>query len=225
MTSSSDDVGVIYATSSHSAPVDEVPIKCIGFIESTQNNAGYWSSTPSKVYVGDTGRRDTKEETTSAVANDVVAPGDVAVSNSNGTNQTSDADGEEIVPNLQVSLTCTGRPIVLFAETGLPGTSSKLKLSRENSLSSIARAWVYIYRYPLASFPASGVKIATIELELSDSNFDASKVHTIPASSLKALDTPTAGNYVYGISAQTDNTGAEGSTLDITNVRLVAYEL
>ena len=223
--SSSDDVGSIYTEIAHTSPSDEVPVKCLGFIETTQINAGYWIEAPSKVYVGDSGRRDSKDEVNSAVLNDVVAPGDVAVSNANGINSTEDIDGEEIVPNLKVSLTTTGRPVTMFLETGLAGTPSKLKLYRADALSRTARAWVYIYRYPQNSYPSMGVKIAAIELELTDNNYDTLKAQTIPASTVKALDTASAGNYVYGVSVATDATGAEGSALDVVNVRLVAYEL
>jgi len=121
-----------------------------------------------------------------------------------------------VVTNLNVNLTTTGRPVRLQLNTGPSGgvgTSGKIKLFLTGSSSAI-NCKVFLYR--------NGTEIAVFELDKIVSTPTGSDALTISPSCIEYLDNTVAGIYSYSVSVQANSSN---SNIDVTNVKLVAYEL
>jgi len=194
--------GVVYSTNARIS----VAVACIGYFESTQATAGTWASNPSASHVGDLGPRDNK-----LMGAAVAGPGDIATSAEASQTVTTKA----AVTDLDVSLTTTGRPVRLQLIPGSPAGSStpgKLQLSQTGADFYITGS-IFILR--------DSVEIAVFELEEKYIN-DSNKGITFSPSCIDFLDDVGAGVYNYTISAEASSTNG---LLDISNVKLIAYEL
>jgi len=202
LSSASDSVATVYGETG----VANVSIKSIGYFESTQATAGTWVSSPSKVHVGDSGAKDEK-----AMSSSVAGPGDVAVSSDVSQSVTS----KVAITNLDVDLTTTGRPVrlqLLPGSSGGIGTTGEIGL-RQTGADFYITGKIYIHR--------DSTEIAVFELGQKYIN-DASKGLTFSPSCIDFLDNTVAGVYNYNIYAEASSVSG---LLDITNVKLVAYEL
>jgi len=205
LSSASDSVGVVYSESARA----NVAIVNIGYFESTQTTSGTWATNPSKVHIGDMGPKDDKLMTSS-----IAGPGDIAVSSAISQSIPS-TSGKIAVTNLDVDLTTTGRPVrlqLLPGPSGGSGTPGKIELSQTGSDFYIT-CKIYINR--------DATEVAVFELEQKYVN-DANKGLTLSPSCIDFLDDATAGVYNYNIYAEA--TSGSG-LLDLSNIKLVAYEL
>lgn len=114
------------------------------------------------------------------------------------------------VTNLTVTITTTGRPVMVLLQSDGSGNLAFLSTSKSaaTSLSNfkILRASTEIARYQIEA-SATGASATTNE---------------VPASSILILDTPSAGTYTYKLQAQS---GDSSTTTAVTWAVLVAYEL
>lgn len=202
MSAASDLVGVVYSTSERTG----VPIVSIGYFDSTQTVAGTWVNSPSKIHIGNMGSKFDRDMSSS-----VASIGDVAVSNAVSQTITTKAT----VTNLSVSLTTSGKPVRLVLNPGTSGgigTPGHLKLYCSSS-DYYHTGKIYLYR--------DGAEISVFDFgSKTTTSLGGEEIYISPAV-VDYLDNATAGVYNYTVSAE----AYTNNVLDISNVKLVAYEL
>jgi len=202
LSAAAGNVETVYSESARA----NVAIVSVGYFESTQVTAGTWATNPAMIHIGDMGAKDDKDMSSS-----VAGPGDIAVSAAVSQSVTS----KVAITNLDVDLTTTGRPVrlqLLPGSSGGIGTPGKLELSQTGADFYITGK-IYVHR--------DATEIAVFELEQKYVN-DASKGLTFSPSCIEFLDNAAAGVYNYNIYAEASSVNG---LLDISNVKLIAYEL
>jgi hypothetical protein len=134
-----------------------------------------------------------------------------SVSSSSGNySRTSGAEAD--ITNLSVSFTSIGRPVRIqfIGDTTNPSFLSSIGISRGTS--GTAEAYIYIYR--------DSTVIAEFPLALTAGS--SSPSYIIPASSISHTDFPAAGTYTFKARCESDGLG---TTLNVTSVKLMVYEL
>lgn len=152
--------------------------------------------------------------TTAKIANNAVTRGKLAavgqqVSSSCGAFATSSTSATNIT-NLSVTLTTTGRPVVLLIQSDGLGSSSYFQLTNGSGIAT-ASLTIYINR---------DVTLISQQI-LFDNTVNNAQV-AIPGSSVSHIDTPIAGTYLYTIQMSVGNASSTGIA---NNLVLFAYEL
>lgn len=123
------------------------------------------------------------------------------------------------VTNLSVSITTTGRPVMVFLTgDGVGGTArwgsetgaGFTNLASHNSMISLVRDSTTLNSYSITGSVSSSSQVYT--------DFTL----YIPSSSISAIDVPAAGTYTYKVQLRTQ---VSGGTAAIRDTRLVALEL
>jgi len=132
------------------------------------------------------------------------------ISSSSGAFNTASTSYVSIT-NLSVSLTTTGRPVMLFLMSTITGGSTST-VSISNGSSNTVSA--------ILKFSRGGSELSNFNFGTDGSgSFGAM---SIPPGSFMLLDTPSAGTYTYTVEGRCNGAG---QTLQVANVKLVAYEL
>jgi hypothetical protein len=128
------------------------------------------------------------------------------VSGSSGTFSTNSASYVDVT-NLTVTITTTGRPVMIMVTNDGSGNDSYLSLSGPNAGGT---GFVQTLR------DASTIGVDQLSTANGISPF-------IPVGCLSKLDTPAAGTYTYKVQARTPNSPT--TTVDFRYAKLVAFEL
>jgi hypothetical protein len=142
--------------------------------------------------------------------------GNIAISSSCG-NFTTTNSTPTAVTNLSVTLTTTGRPVMLMLQDDGLSNGSQINISPFG---------VSPFHLGTFCFYRGGTQLSTYQLENYVSNIYAPSPSSVPASSLVHLDVVTAGTYTYtlqvfGVAGFPSNT----TTVGVANSVLVAYEI
>lgn len=130
------------------------------------------------------------------------------ISSSSGTFSHSSAVVTPIT-NLSVTITTTGRPVVVALIPEESTSGAYLETVQSVSGSGDSRVLLYRDATPIGSS------------EIITNTSGASRV-AVPASSVQTLDVPAAGTYTYTAQAYVDTSN---TTLNVVRARLLAYEL
>jgi hypothetical protein len=136
------------------------------------------------------------------------------VSTSSGSASTTSTSWADVT-NLSVSITTTGRPVFLALISG--STESAPNVNTAGSIEasdSAAQAAGFL------GFLRDSTLLAVHLVRITATGATAA-FSSVPASVLH-VDTPIAGTYTYKVQAKVDSAG---DTLEINNVKLVAFEL
>lgn len=115
------------------------------------------------------------------------------------------------VTNLSVTITTTGRPVVVTLIPDGSGTGSYIGSSKSSTTST--SGLIYIERTGITS----GSNACLIGADGASGNLNVK----VPVGSISLLDVPLAGTYTYSISAS----GGFSNALTVANAKLIAYEL
>lgn len=132
------------------------------------------------------------------------------ISSSSGTYSIT-GSGPHTVTNLNVSITTSGRPVMVFlTHSGAGGTNGVVQVGPSGNATSlvIQRNASTIYQTILQPF--------------SDSGLAANVLMTLPSSSFMTIDPVAAGTYAYTVIVAP---GVGTDTINVFNTVLVAYEL
>lgn len=138
----------------------------------------------------------------------VTTSGNVALSLSSG-GFTSTSGSPADVTNLSVSLTTTGRPVMVFLQGDGAGATTSMGLTSSNFGASFN---IYLIR------GASQLDFISVSNTITGST---AVTWTVPPSSYRFVDFPAAGTYTYKIQTSVGTS----DTVSFTNVKLIAYEL
>lgn len=134
-------------------------------------------------------------------------------------NYTGSATTYTDVTNATVTITTTGRPVVIAL---IPNTTGDARISMNTAAPSNAAIDVKVLRDATKAFEAIYLGLT---LQLTTAGPAGSPLVVLPASSVYFIDAVAAGTYVYKIQAQ-KAAGVALSVTDYTFVgRLLAYEL
>jgi hypothetical protein len=180
--------------------------RLLGSIQVAHNTGGLWQ-TPSKVNllnlpaVADANTANaiaTSTTRATGTGTTTLAVRSVAISNSCGSFVgTNNINAYESVTNLSVSLTTSGRPVVLLITSSTGGSWSKSNTT--STLFRFRRAAAEITNYSLTEVSAGASLLA----------------------SFHHVDTPPAGTYTFDFQANANGSGQ----VSMSNCKLVAYEL
>lgn len=137
--------------------------------------------------------------------------GDVA--NSNSINFSTTNGGYVDVTGSSLTITTTGRPVVLFFNSDETSSGSNIGLVRSNA--GIVQARLKLVR----DSTDKGIYF------LSCQQPSTSQLFSLPASQVMFFDAPSAGTYTYKVQATIVSGTGNGETISISNTQLVAYEL
>lgn len=143
--------------------------------------------------------------TTNGITRSNLAAVGQQVSSSTGTGQTIQSGTFTAFTNLHVTITTTGRPVMLIIQGDASGNPSVLSAS--NTAGNFANF----------AFFRGSTQLGSYELSI------PTGITQVETQSLVYLDTPSAGTYTYTLQAQT-NSNSVGFASAVHNV-LVAYEL
>lgn len=114
------------------------------------------------------------------------------------------------VTNLSVTITTTGRPVMIQLIADQSGVSGYIRAERSGTTTL---GTVYIQR--------SGWTQDLVGYQVGCAGASANLSVTVPVSSVTYIDAPVAGTYIYSIGAQ----AGLGNTITIRNAQLVVFEL
>lgn len=129
-----------------------------------------------------------------------------------GTSSTSAVD----VTNLSVTITTTGRPVVVKLVADGTGSQSYVSFGSVNTGDRKQGAIIFLRGATTVSFNTTGSNGLT-----GGTNF--SQFIHYPAGAFEHIDVVAAGTYTY--KAQAIVVGADVSTVNVVNIKLIAYEL
>lgn len=136
--------------------------------------------------------------------------GEIAMSASSGSffhQNTTEAD----VTNLSVTLTTKGGPVEVYLIDD--GSTSSSGITVECSSAGFPNGFVKLYR--------DTTNLTRIQLGSTAGTYPVSSF--VPASSIKHLDFPAAGTYVYKVAVNTGSTGT--TSITVRRCKLIAREL
>jgi uncharacterized protein YjbI with pentapeptide repeats len=115
------------------------------------------------------------------------------------------------VTNLSVTITTTGRPVMLMLQGPAAGGTMTNQVRIYNSSSATTSGSV--------AFVRDAVTLSEILLQSTSSG--TSIYNAIPVGAFTCIDVPSAGTYTYKVQAKI----TAGTAIDFTRVRLIAFEL
>jgi hypothetical protein len=180
-----------------------VAVRLIAVMKSTQTTAGTWAAVPTAV-----SQPTAPHPIAQAIArpaNGTAGIGGVAVSASSGAFSHAGATFTDVT-NLSVTITTTGRPVVLcLIDAGAVSTGS---LAVSSSTTSEV-AYLALFR-------------DATQLTLQRLSLDVQEILMIPVSAIQHVDFPPSGTYTYKLQVKTDDAS---HSIFVSYAKLVAYEI
>lgn len=209
VSASADNYDTLYSTAS----ITQIPM-LLGWAQVARNSTGSWQ-TPTKVNLASGLPKlapsvDNNSRNIVTGGASTVRAGGFAISASSGSFSTTSATKVDVT-NLSVTITTTGRPVVV--ELTGDGSTSSAHVSTTDTGAISSQGALYILRgtavicvHPIR-INVSGAGASTMILE-------------VPVSSVSYKEAIAAGTYTYKIQAS-----AVASTTAVTRAKLIAYEL
>jgi hypothetical protein len=140
----------------------------------------------------------------------IAGAADKQISASSGAfSSTSGSDTD--VTNLTVTITTTGRPVLIFLQSDGSGSVSRILVDADAQSAAEGIGYLRIVR--------GSTEIAEHEVRCEAGGLTYPKV-SVPSSSIIHMDTPSAGTNTYKVTVKASN-----ATVHISYAKLVAFEL
>lgn len=213
MGASADSTSVLYATA-----VLNVAPRLLGYVESALNSSKQWQ-TVSKVNVSNDADINIASTSLFNRSQASTAPiGGIALSSSSGSFSTTNSTATDVT-NLSVTLTTTGRPVVIEVIPDGNASSNTAQLAINGSSNTQITATYQILRDSTSIYETNlGTSVSG-----NGANFLAVSA---PPSALRTYDFVAAGTYTYKVRAwRSSATGAGSTNTFCSYSKLVAYEI
>lgn len=209
VSASADSYDVLYSTAS----ITQIPM-LLGWAQVARNSTGSWQ-TPTKVNLASGLPKlapsvDNNSRNVVTGTGTTARAGAVAISNNCGTFTTTSSTFVDVT-NLSVTITTTGRPVMIQLVSVGSSSGSQVSLIKNTAGAGNGAAGIQILR------GTTGIALLSLA-----GYVDNAIITRLPGSAFYHLDRPAAGTYTYKI--QTNRSGANQTTA-VTETRLVAYEL